>query len=60
MLMYTNDNSSWTPPAYGYHVENGMARVCDGDQVSYTSRYCPQFYLEAKRDMGSPPGPRAF
>jgi len=54
MTMYTSDNNGWTPAGYGYHVEGGRARVCDGDQRAYTSRYCPQFYVEAKRDMGSP------
>ena len=51
--MYTTDNHSWTPCAYGFHVAGGRAKVTDGDRVSGAGRYAGQYYVIAKRDMGS-------
>ena len=54
LQMYTSDNAGWTPAGYGYHVAGGRSRLTWGG-ANYTNRYCPQMYVQAKRDMGPDP-----
>ena len=51
MQMYCNDNRSFTPAGYGYHVQNGKSKVTEGDTTNYANRYAGQYYMIAKRDM---------
>ena len=63
MTMYANDNKSFTPAAYGFHVaDDGRLKVTQNNYVLYTdgirkynygNRYNMQFYLIPMRDMGT-------
>ena len=55
MNIYSNDNKSWTPPAYGYHVRSDYSKPYTDNDDMANGRYAGQYYMISMRDL-TPPG----
>ena len=59
VTLYSNDNKGWTPPAYGFYIdENHTKGLTDNDSTLYAQRYVPQFYMLPMRDLDDEGGGR--